>query len=181
MALSIPKPNAMAVDEVGLKTLTWLWQAIRLFTVVVGGVALILTDVYLGGAFYDSIFHFNAGPEWLQSSAPWAISLATSAAQIWMYQWWAAYKKSNLPSSPIEFIALGGLAILMILDTLADLGAATQLIYGDMYTTSVWPTGQIQMVWWVGAGVAVCLSLFAEPLIGYFVGQAARPATLSAS
>lgn len=165
-----------SADAFALRLLDGMWQGIRVLTIVVGGPALVLYDMYVGGAYYDSIFNFTFGPSFVKSAGPWLISVATSAAQIWFFQWVTSFRRKNLPRKPIEIIALVGIILLMNFDTAADVGGATQLMYGEQYISSLVPD-VILPEWVVGAGVTVLISLLADPFMGYFVGSRKPSAT----
>lgn len=159
-----------SADAFALQALDKVWQFIRVFTIIVGGAALILTDMYAGGAYYDSIFNFTFGPPFVSMYGPWLISVGTSAAQIWMFQYLMVFKRENLPKRPMEYIAIVGIVLLTIIDTAADAGGATQLMYGDQYVPNIIPSGLVPSDV-VGIGVIVLISLLADPLVGYFVSN----------
>lgn len=133
---------------------TFLVQSVKIIGYVGGILALLLVDIFFGAAYYAMAFGGAKGQSadvamqlpFLNSPLSAAsfglfFSLVTTALQIIF--WTLLVRKGSVkeamrdPASLFGFVCFAGI---MILDTMADLGAVTHMVYPETARLAVLPT-----------------------------------------
>jgi hypothetical protein len=142
--------------------LTGLVQWIGSIAYVVGVVVLLTGDIYLGGSVLKGIFAHATG--WEAWALPWAISIATAAAQMGL--WVLVFKQSRDATVFRKAVSIiGGIAALFLAaaDTLLDALYSQVLVVGTSPYNLI-PEGMGFNVFGLIFVLFAMVSFFGEPI-----------------
>lgn len=137
-------------------------RGVSSFVYVVGVLALLLSDIFLGGSVLERVFLHTDGIEaWL---IPWGLSIATAAAQMGL---WALVFEQGKDKSVLRRIVsiIGAVAALLlsIADTLVDALYSQVLILGTNPTDLI-PAGMGFNIFGLVFVLFAMISFFGEPI-----------------
>lgn len=160
--------DRMTIEHVRtfVRYLVWI---IKNCTFILGAIGLVMVDLVTGPLFLGNL---NTTGSPINSAMFWGFSLGLTVFQ--MVLWDKAPdlgSNFNIKNFLLSLPVIGA-GILMIIDTLLDIGYVTQLLYPDNPTTTVFPPADGRtLVWWLlTIGIGTC-SLFFEIMMVWILGN----------
>lgn len=164
------------------KLVNWLTgslvQGVKILSYFGGVLALLAVDIYFGAAYYSTVLKGSSafGSEMLLGLM---LSLATTCLQIvfWTLASRGGFSFKTLWSDKASLFAAIGFVVIMVGDTLADLGFVTHLVFPKTESYSILPPesvdlGMSTLGYFIVAAVTVTMAAVNEPMLKMILDMA---------
>jgi hypothetical protein len=169
MASSYAFPtDRMTIEHVRtfVRYLVWI---IKNCTFILGAIGLVMVDIVTGPLFLGNL---NTTGSPINSAMFWGFSLGLTVFQMVLWDKAPDFSSTFDIRNFLTSLPVIGAGMLMIIDTLLDIGYVTQLLYPNNPTTTVFPPADGRtLVWWLlTIGIGTC-SLFFEIMMVWILGN----------